>query len=320
MNTRLVCCIFAIFSVSAHGANTDNYPTKPVRIIVPFPGGGAADNLLRPVARKMGDYWGKSVVIDNRAGIPGIQVAAVATPDGYTLMLGSGSSMVTGPLIRTKRLYEPQRDFVPLSQLARIAPVLTTHPSVNARSIKELIALAKSKPGNLNYSSSGLGNPGHLSMELFMMMTGTNMVHVPYKGGAQSVTELAAGLVQLGFNAIPSVMIFIKSGKLRPLAVASSYRARALPELPTIQESGVPGFDYDIWYGLFAISKTSPVIIEKVSHSVQRALKEAEVAQLIMLQGAEEPAPSTSAEFPRFIREDTARWSKVIKTLNLKVD
>lgn len=320
MNTRLLCCIFSFVSAAAHGTAIDSYPAKPVRVIVPFPAGGAADNLMRPVARKMGDYWGKSVVIDNRAGLPGIQVAAGAPSDGYTLLLGSGSSMVTGPLITAKRLYEPQRDFMPLSRLARIAPVLTVHPSVNARSVKELIALAKSRPGTLNYSSSGLGNPGHLAMELFMMMTGTNMVHIPYKGGSQSVTELAGGLVQLGFNAIPSVMVYIKSGKLRPLAVASVYRARAMPELPTINESAVPGFDYDIWYGLFAPSKTPMPIIEKVSSSVQRALKEAEVAQLIILQGAEEPAPSTIAEFSKFIRDDTVLWSKIIKTLNLKAD
>ena len=207
-----------------------------------------------------------------------------------------------------------------MSRLARIAPVLTVHPSLNAKTVKELIALAKSKPRTLNYSSSGIGNPGHLSMELFMLMTGTSMVHIPYKGGSQSVTELVGGLVQLGFNAVPSVISYIKTGKLRPLAVASIYRARAMPELPTIDESAVPGFDYDIWYGLFALSKTPQPIIEKASASVQRALKEEEVARIMILQGAEEPAPSTTAEFSKFIREDTARWSKIIKNLNIQAD
>jgi tripartite-type tricarboxylate transporter receptor subunit TctC len=308
----------AIVGVVAVDSRAAEYPAKPVRIIVPFSAGAAADAVTRVVANKLITYWGKQVLLDNRPGVPGIQVAAQSAPDGYTLLMGAGSSMVTGPLIAAKPLYDPQRDFAPVSRLVTIAPILTVHPSVEARSVKELIGLAKKRPGELNYSSSGMGAPNHLAMELFLVMTGTSMVHVPYKGGAPSVTELIAGQVQLGFNAIPTVLQYVKDGKLRALAVGSPKRVRALPDLPAVAET-VPGFDYEIWYGLFAPAKTPAPIVAKVSSDVQRALREQDVIQQLVAQGTE-PAPTTPEQLTQYIKDDTARWVKIVKDRNLKIN
>jgi tripartite-type tricarboxylate transporter receptor subunit TctC len=314
----LPLALLALFSLSTPVARAAEYPAKPVRIIVPFSAGAAADAVTRVVANKLIAYWGKQVLLDNRPGVPGIQVAAQSPPDGYTLLMGAGSSMVTGPLMAAKPVYDPQRDFAPVSRLVTIAPILTAHPSVEAKSVKELIALAKKRPGELNYSSSGMGAPNHLAMELLLVMTGTNMVHVPYKGGAPSVTELIAGQVQLGFNAIPTVLQYVKDGKLRALAVGSPKRVRALPELPAVAET-VPGFEYEIWYGLFAPSKTPAPIVAKVSTDVQRALGEPDVVQQLVAQGTE-PAPTTPEQLSQYIRDDTARWTKIVKERNLKLN
>lgn len=295
------------------------YPDKTVRIIVPFPAGGAADNAMRVVALKLADYWSKPVIIENRPGVPGLQAAALAAPDGYTLLLGAGSSIVTHPLINSKLPFNPVRDFASIGGVVANVPVLVVHPSLGIKSVKELVALAKKNPGTLNFSSSGHGSPNHLAMELFMSMSDTKMVHVPYKGGAPSVNELAGGHVQMGINAVPSVMPYIKAGKLTALAVASARRDRSLPEVPTVAESGLPGFEYEIWYALFAPSRTPTDIIAKTSADLQRALAEPEVVRKLIEQG-NEPRPSSAQELAQYIKDDTARWTKVIKERNLKID
>lgn len=295
------------------------YPEKPVRIIVPFPAGGAADNAMRVVALKLSNYWGKPVLIENRPGVPGIQAAAMAPPDGYTFLLGAGSSIVTSPLMNTKLAYNPARDFAPVGRVVANIPVLVVNPSLGVKSVKELVALAKKNPGVLNFSSSGQGSPNHLAMELFMATSDTKMVHVPYKGGSPSVNELLGGHVQMGINAVPSVIHYIKTGKLTALAVASARRDRSLPEVPTVAESGLPGFEYEIWYGLFAPSRTPADIIAKTSADLQRALAEPEVVRQLLEQGAE-PRPSSAQELANYIRDDTARWAKIIKERNLKID
>jgi tripartite-type tricarboxylate transporter receptor subunit TctC len=319
MTRRYYFWIAALITTISLNALAADYPAEPVRIIVPFSPGAAADAVTRVVAKKLTEYWGKQVILDNRPGVPGVQVAAAAPPDGYSLLLGAGSNIVTSPLMMAKAPYDAQRDFAPLSRVVNIPPILTTHPALGVKSVKELIALAKTKPGELNYSSSGLGAPNHLAMELFMVMTGTKMVHVPYKGAAPSVTEMVAGQVQLGFNAIPSVLQHVQSGRLTALAVSSARRARALPNLPTIAESAVPGFEYNIWYGLFAPARTPASLIGKISNDIQRALKEPDVVQQLVAQGTE-PAPTTSAELAQYIKEDTARWSKIVKERNLKLE
>lgn len=305
--------------LALHGAQAGEFPDRPVRVIIPFPAGAAADNAMRVVARKMSDQWRQPVVIENRPSVPGILAAATAPADGYTLLLGAGSSMVTTPLLNSKLVYNPARDFVPVGRVLLNVPILTTHPSLGVRSVKELVALARSKPGRLDYSSSGSGSPGHLAMEMFQSMTGTHMVHIPYKGGAPAVTELAGGHVHLGVNAVPSVMPHIKQGRLTPLAVGSRKRSPALPEVPTFAEAGMPDFQYDIWYAMFAPARTPPEVVAKVSASLMRALADPDVASQLVAQGAE-PAPTTPLELARFIKDDTARWAKIIKDRNLKID
>lgn len=311
----LLAALAALATQAAFAA----YPEKPVRIIVPFPAGAAADTAMRVVARKMSEIWGQPVVIDNRAGAAGMQSGATARADGYTLMVGAGSLMVTAPLLSSKLAYNPSRDFVPVGRVLINVPILTTHPSLGTKSVQELIALARKNPGTLNYSSSGNGSPGHLSMEMFQAATGTQMVQIPYKGGAPAVNELVGGHVQLGINAVPSVLGQIKAGQLIPLAVASAKRSRALPNVPTMAEAGVKDFEYDIWYALFAPANTPAGAVENASATLRRALSDPEVANQLIAQGAE-PAPTTSQELSRFIQDDTARWAKLVKERNLKLD
>jgi len=308
----------ALAVLGLHAASAAEYPERSVRIIIPFPAGAAADGAMRVVARHMADQWRQPVVIENRPGIPGIQAAATAPHDGYTLLLGAGSSMVTGPMMMP-RSYNPARDFAPVGRVLVNTPILTTHPSLGVRSLAELIALAKKKPGRLDYSSSGAGSPGHLSMEMFQSMTGTHMVHIPYKGGAPAVTELLGGHVHLGVNALPSVMQYVRQGKLTALAVGAARRSRELPEVPTFAEAGVPGFQYDIWYALFAPIRTPPEVVARASTALMRALADPEVARQLVSQGAE-PAPTTPQELARYMKEDTALWAKVIRERNLKID
>ena len=315
----LFAALSAFAGLAVPGVQAAGYPDKPVHIIIPFPAGAAADNAMRVVARKLSEYWGQPVIIDNRPGIPGMQAAATSPADGYTLLLGAGSGIVTTPLLMSKLPYNPSRDFAPVGKVLTNTPVLTTHPSMGVKSVKELITLAKSKPGTLNYSSSGTGGPNHLSMEMFLAMTGTEMVHVPYKGAAPSVNELLGGHVQLGINAVPSVAQHIKTGKLTALAVASARRSTLLPQIPTMAEAGVPGFEYDIWYGLFAPARTPADSISKASADLQRALRDPEVAKQLAVQGSE-PAPSSAQELTQYIREDTARWAKLINERKLKLD
>ncbi|EJL86534.1 hypothetical protein PMI15_01381 [Polaromonas sp. CF318] len=323
MRRRLLLLTTACFTLAAFAAagaaHAAGYPDKPVRVVIPFPAGAAADNAMRVVARKLSQYWGQPVVIDNRPGVPGMQAAAAAPADGYTLLMGAGSGIVTTPLLNSKLPYNPSRDFTPVGKVLTNTPVLTTHPSIGVKSVKELIALAKSKPGQLNYSSSGTGGPNHLAMEMFLAMTGTEMVHVPYKGAAPSVNELVGGHVQLGINAVPSVAHQIAVGKLTALAVASPRRSVLLPQLPTMAEAGVPGFEYDIWYALFAPARTPAAVVDKVSADLQRALRDSEVAGQLVAQGSE-PAPGSAQDLARYIREDTARWTQLIAGRKLKIE
>jgi tripartite-type tricarboxylate transporter receptor subunit TctC len=295
------------------------FPERPVKVLVPFPAGGAADNAMRVIGKKLSEYWKQQVLIENSAGVHAIKAGAAAAPDGHSLLLAAGSQMVTGPLMRSKLPYHPQRDFVPVGRLVTNPPVLVVHPSLGVKSVRELIVMAKKKPGALNFSSSGIGSPNQLALELFQDMTGTDMVHVPYKGGAPSVIELVGGQVQLGINAIPSVLTHIRNQKLVPLAVASSQRARSLPDLPTIAEAGVAGFEYTIWYALFAPAKTPQPLVERISADLQRALAEPDVEKALLEQG-NEPAPTSAAKLAQFIQQDTVRWQRLVKERNLKIE
>jgi len=302
----------------AFGTHAAEYPTRTIQVIIPFPPGAAADNAMRVIARRMAGELKQAIVIENRPGVPGILAASKAAPDGYTLLLGAGSSIVTHPLMSSRLVYKPS-DFTPVGRAIVNLPILTTHPSLGVRDARELIALAKKKPGRLDYSSSGAGSPGHLAMEMFQLMTGTHMVHIPYKGGAPAVTELMGGHVHLGVNALPSVLSAVRQKKLVPIAVASRQRSPALPDVPTLAESGVPSFEYDIWYAMFAPARTPPAIVNTLNQALQAALKDPEVARQLADQGAE-PSPSTPQELADYIQRDTARWARVIQERKLKID
>ena len=315
----LLSSVLASLALALPMAAHAEYPERPVRVIVPFAAGAAADSAMRVVGKRMGELLGQSVVIEARPGVPGIQAAAIAAPDGYTLLLGAGSAMVTHPLLNSKLPYDPIKDFVPVGRILINVPILTVHPSTNVKTIKELLALAKAKPKTLNYSSSGMGSPNHLAVEMLEDMSGTSMIHVPYKGAAPSVVDLVAGHVQLGINAIPSVAGQIKSGKLVPLGVASAKRSRLLPDVPTIAEAGVPGFEYEIWYALFAPAKTPSAAVAKASAALQTALRDPAVQAALLEQGAE-PAPTTSQELAAYMQQDITKWRRLIKERNLQLE
>jgi len=318
-NRKLFLIALALFATFFSWGAAAAYPEKPVHILVPFPAGAAADNAMRVVGKKLGEIWGQPVIIDNKPGVPGLQTAAMALPDGYNLVMAAGSNIVTGPLVNSKLPYVPSRDFAPIGRVLINVPVLTAHPSTGIKTVSDLITYAKKKPGVLNYSSSGIGSPNHLALEMFQAMTDTKFMHIPYKGAAPSVNEMLAGHVEIGINAVPSVIQHIKSGKLNPLAVASVQRDRNLPNVPTISEAGLTGFEYEIWYALFAPSKTPKDLIGKINADLQKALSEPEVIKRLIEQGAE-PSPSSSEELAKYLQRDTERWKKIIRDRKISVE
>jgi len=314
----LSCAVLALFACASNAALAGEFPDRPVRIIVPFPPGAAADATMRAVALKLADEWKQPVVIDNKAGLTtGTVAAAAAAPDGYTLLLGSSATMVTTPMTMAKPTYTVARDFAPISRLVSLTPVLVAHPSTGVKSLQEMIAAAKKHPGELNYASSGIGTPGHLVMEQLQSMTGIRMLHVPYKGGAPVVSDLVGGQVQFAMNALPSVLEFIKSGKLVAVAMGQQKRSKALPQVQTISET-VPGFDFTIWYGLFAPAKTPPEIVARIGRDLRLALGDTDVASKLQAQGSD-PAPSTPQELLQQIRSETEQWQKIIHDRNLQI-
>jgi tripartite-type tricarboxylate transporter receptor subunit TctC len=311
----------AMMSVHATDIVTQ-YPVRPVRMIVTFPPGGATDMVARLLGQQFSDGWGQQFVVDNRAGgggIIGTEIAARAAPDGYTLLVGSSSGLVINPLLASKLPYDPVKDFLPVSLLSVNPTLLVAHPAVPASSVKELVALAKSRPGKLNYASVGQGSPVHLTMEWFKQLTGTDIVHIPYKGSTPAVTDLVGGQVQLMFNSIPPVLPLVKAGKLKAIAVGTAQRSRTVPEVPTIAESGVPGFDSATWFGLFAPAGTPLPIVAKLSTQAAGILSQPDVAQRLAAQGSD-PRGSTPEALAQYMREESARWSRVIKSAAIKVD
>jgi len=311
--------LLAFISAACFNIANASYPEKAVKIIIPFPAGAAADNAMRVVGKKLSDIWGQPVLIENKPGVPGLQAGASAHPDGYTLIMGAGSNFVTGPLINSKLPYSATKDFSPVGRVLINVPILTVHPSLQVKSVKDLIAHAKKNPGILNYSSSGIGSPNHLAMEMFQGMSDTKLVHIPYKGASPSVNEMLAGHVEVGINAVPSVIQHIKTGKLIALAVASAKRDRNLPDVPTISEAGLTGFEYEIWYALFFQAKVPAEITQKVSKDLQKAVMDPEVSRQLLTQGAE-PSPLTSTELATFIERDIVRWKVIIKDRNIKAE
>jgi len=302
-------------------AQAGDFPNKAIRIVVPFPPGGATDAAARLVAVKMGEHWGQPVVVDNRAGAGGnvgSDLVAKAPADGYTLVMGVTGSHAINTSLYSRMPYDPVADFVAISQVAVVPNVLVVHPSVPAKNLAELMALAKKEPGKLNYASLGNGTAAHLGMEMLKSEAGVDITHVPYKGSAPAVSDLLAGQVQMMVDGLPSALPHVKAGKLRAIALTSLRRAPSLPDLPTIAET-YPGFYADAWSGLFAPKGTPQPVVDKLSAKVQRILKLPEVREKLTALGAE-PVGSTQAEFAAHVKREIDKWAKVVKTSGAKVD
>jgi len=315
-STLLLACLPLAAAAQANG-----FPDKPIRIVVPFPPGGATDAAARLVAVKMGEHWGQPVVVDNRAGAGGnvgSDLVAKAPADGYTLVMGVTGSHAINTSLYSRMPYDPVADFVAISQVAVVPNVLVVHPSVPAKNLAELVALANKEPGKLNYASLGNGTAAHLGMEMLKSEAGVDITHVPYKGSAPAVSDLLAGQVQMMVDGLPSALPHVKAGKLRAIALTSLHRAPSLPGLPTIAET-YPGFYADAWSGLFAPRGTPQPVVDKLSAEVQRILKLPDVREKLMALGAE-PVGSTQAEFTAHVKREIDKWAKVVRTSGAKVD
>jgi tripartite-type tricarboxylate transporter receptor subunit TctC len=312
----------ALTLLLAAGAWAQAYPTKPIRLVVPFPAAGTTDILAREVAQRLSVSFGQSVIVDNRpgaAGNIGSDLVAKSAPDGYTLLMGTVGTHAINPSLYTKMPYDHVKDFVPIVLVAGVPNVLEVTPSLPVNSVADLIKLAREKPGQLNFASSGSGTSIHLSGELFKTMAGVDMMHVPYKGSAPAVTDLMGGQVQLMFDNLPSSLAQIKAGKLRAIAVTSAQRAPALPNIPTIAESGLPGFEASSWFGLLAPSGTPAAVVARINADVNQWLQTAEAKEKLLAQGAA-PAGGTPEQFAAHIRAETEKWAKVVKVSGAKVD
>ncbi|MDP2241046.1 MAG: tripartite tricarboxylate transporter substrate binding protein [Burkholderiales bacterium] len=297
-----------------------SYPTKPIRLIVPLAAGGGMDTTARGISQPLSERLKQTVVVDNRPGAGGAigaEMVATAAPDGYTLLMVS-ASFVVHPLLYRAR-YDPLRDFTPVTQASSQPYVLIVHPSVPAASVRELVAYAKANPGKLNYSSAGNGSLIHLTTELFKVATGTDIIHVPYKGMGATYADMLAGRIQTAFPSIISVLPHVKSGKLRALGVTSRSRAPALPDTPTLQEAGVSGFEVTQWYGVVAPATTPRALIARLEKEISAALQLPEVVQRMAGEGSE-PVGSTSAEFGAHIKAEIRKWGDVIRQARIRAD
>lgn len=320
MKTRIAFAAIALASAAAAGAQT--YPAKPIRLIVPFAAGGTVDISARGIAPGLSEVLGQNVIVDNRGGAGGIigaDLVAKAAPDGYTLLMGSNSTVSVAPSLYPKNPYHPIRDFAPISLVATTPFVLVVHPSVPAKTLKELIALAKSRPGKMTMASGGTGSSNHLVGELFQSLTGTRLTHVPYKGAAPAGVDLMAGQVDLLFDQLATSVGPAKSGKFRALAVTSKARAAVLPEVPTMLESGVLNFEVINITGMLAPAGTPANILEKLNAAALKVLGQPAVRERFAAI-ALEARGGTPDEFAAFIKEDFARWTKVVKQANIKVE
>jgi tripartite-type tricarboxylate transporter receptor subunit TctC len=298
------------------------YPLKAVRIVVPFPAGGGTDVVVRMLAPRLSEALGQQIIVDNRGGAGGTigtELVARSPPDGYTVLAGTIGGLAVSPALNPKLGYDTLRDLAPVTQLVNVSYLLTLHPSVPAKSIRELLALAKARPGRLNYGSAGTGTGPHLAGELMNLMAGVKFVHVPYKGSGPAQTALMSGEVDLNFENMLLVLPHIKSGRLRPIAATGETRSKLLPEMPTVAEAGLPGYSASGWYGMMAPAAVPKDIIGKLNSEVVRVLRMPEIADRLNSMAAE-PAPGTPAQFGAFVRSEIGKWAKVVKAANMKID
>jgi tripartite-type tricarboxylate transporter receptor subunit TctC len=317
---RRLCWIVLVASASPALAQT--FPSRPVRIVVPYSAGGGTDIVARAVGQKLAEKWGQSVIVDNRVGANGIigaDAVAKAPADGYTLLMSTPAEVSTNPHLYVNIPYNAERDFAPVTLIAITPLVVAVNPSVPAKSVQELIALAKDKPGSMGFATPGTGSAQHLSGELLMMSAGIKLVHVPYKGAGQSIPDVIGGQVPMGIYGVLTISQHAKAGRLRMLAVTTPKRSSAYPDLPTLAESGFPGFDTSLWFGLIAPAATPRPVIGKLRDDVVEALKLPDVKERIASQGAE-IVGDTPAEFAAFISAESAKYAKIIRQAGVKVD
>lgn len=312
----------ALACTYAAGVHGQSYPAKPVRLIIPFAPGGGSDLMGRLLAQRLSDRFGQQFVVDNRPGAGGsigTEAAVKAPPDGYTLVLGSTSEISINPSLYTRLSYNTLRDLAPVAIVAYTPLVLVVHPSMPTRSVKEVIALAKARPGEINFASAGNGTTTHLTGELFRSATGVNVVHVPYKGGGPAVAELVGGQTQMMFSTAPPVMPFVQGGRLRALAVTTARRSAALKDIPTMQEAGVKGFEVTYWWGMFAPAAAGKSLIALLHKEINQILRTPDMIAAVAKQGAE-ASTMTIEQFTDFVKADAAKWAQAVKISGAKAD
>ena len=323
MRAKIAAAIALVAAVFLYGeAWSQAYPTKPIRFIVPFPAGGGADIFARLVGRKLGENMGQTFVVDNRAGASGIigcELVARSAPDGYTLLMGTTGTHTTNPAVFPKLPYDSLKDFAPISLVAESPFVLLVHPSLPVGSVKELIAFAKARPGQLTYASSGTGSSSHLGFELFNLMAGIKGIHVPYKGLPPATLDTISGYVTMTWNSITASAPYIKNKQLRALGIGSTKRSALMPEIPTISEAGLKGFELGSWYGMFAPAGTSPEIVRRLRSEVVKAITDPSLREQFVALSAE-PVGSTPEEFMAVLQRDLVKWAKVARQANVKAE
>jgi tripartite-type tricarboxylate transporter receptor subunit TctC len=303
------------FAGGSARADAATFPTRPIRVIIPFVAGGSGDTVVRAVGQKLTEAWGQAIVVDNRPGASGalgLQITARSAPDGYTLVLGTSSTHAINPHLQTELAYDPVRDFAPVAMMITAPNVLVAHPSVPASNLKELIALAKAKPRQLSFASNGAGTVSHLTGELLNLEAGIQLLHVPYKGAGQAITDVLGGHVPLLIGALPTSLPHVATGRLKAIGVTTAQRSPAAPNIPTFAESGLPGFDVGQWFGLFAPAATPHDVVAKLNAEINRALNQADLKADFARLGFD-TTPRSPAEFASYMKADSARWAKVIK-------
>ena len=320
--SRCLSVFLAAALSSASLASAQTYPAKPIRIVVPFPPGGPADILARTIGQSLSEAWGQQVVVDNRAGAGGnigSEIVAKAPPDGYTLLMGFvGTHAINASLYRDMP-FDPVRDFEPVGLVAMVTIILVVHPSLPVKTVREMVALAKARPGDLTFGSPGNGTPQHLAGELFNTMASVKTSHVPYKGAVPALTDLLGGRLSMIFSSMPPALPHVKTGKLRAIGVTSANRSPAAPDVPTIAQSGLPGYEVINWYGLLAPATTSKAIIGRVNAEATRIMNLPAVKERLAAQGAE-TFTSTPEQFADYIKAESAKWAKVVKFSGAKLD
>jgi tripartite-type tricarboxylate transporter receptor subunit TctC len=321
LSTR-AAALLLLFGTPAASVFAQTYPAKSVRMIVGFPPGGGTDIVARIVAQKLGDAMGQQIIVDNRGGAAGqlaAELVAKAPADGYTIMMAHIAAISILPSLVAKLPYDAQKDFAPVSLVASGPNLLVVHPALPVRTVKDLIALAKVRPGQLQFASPGSGSVQHLSGELFKLQAKVDMLHVPYKGSGQSIVDLIAGQVHMDFDTIPPVINFVRQGKLRAIAVTSAKRFSLLPEIPTIEESGVPGFDMSTWWGLVAPGGVGKDIVARLYGDTLKALRQGDVKEKLVSVGAETVGNSPD-EFAALIGAETEKYARIVKAANIRLD